>query len=398
MSEDSITFASHNHVFLGQEHAENERKTWSVVALCAAMMTAEIVGGWLFGSIALVADGLHMSTHAGALLLAALAYGFARRCADDPRFAFGAGKFGDLAGFASALILTTIALLIAYEAVVRLFAPVPIRFGEAIPVAVLGLGVNILSAWLLGGAHAHGHGGRRETATALGPVSLEIIENGCPPRFWIEAQSGAALRPEDASVETVRPHGERQNFAFATRDGRLESLDVIPEPHEFIAEVKIAGRLHRIAFDEHEHGHWNAPCDNNLRAAFLHILGDAAVSAMVIIGLVLAWTFGWLWMDPAAALIGAAVIASWAVSLIRDTGAVLLDMTPDRRMAETMSRAIETDGDRVADLHLWRLGPGHLGAIVSVVTRTGRSEADYREKLKRFPSLSHLTIEVRRAA
>src|SRR5260370_29163460 len=108
---------SHSHVFLGEGHGKSERKTWAVIWLCGAMMIAEIVGGLLFGSIALVADGLHMSTHAGALLLAALAYSYARRHADDPRFAFGTGKLGDLAGFTSAIILAMIAVLIGYESV-----------------------------------------------------------------------------------------------------------------------------------------------------------------------------------------------------------------------------------------------------------------------------------------
>ena len=119
---------------------------------------------------------------------------------------------------------------------------------------------------------------------------------------------------------------------------------------------------------------------------------------MVIVGLVLAGAFGWMWMDPVAGIVGALVIASWAATLIRDTGAVLLDMNPDRRMAGALRQAIEGEGDRIADLHLWRLGPGHLGAIVSVLTPSGRSEADYRARLARFRSLSHLTIEVKRAA
>src|ERR1700758_1554452 len=153
---------SHQHVFLAKGHAKSERKTWAVIWLCGAMMIAEIVGGLLFGSIALVADGLHMSTHAGALLLAAMAYAFARRRAGDPRYTFGTGKFGDLAGFTSAIVLAMIAVLIGYESVTRLFAPVPIHFAEAIPIACLGLAVNIASAWLLSGGghhhrHSHGH-------------------------------------------------------------------------------------------------------------------------------------------------------------------------------------------------------------------------------------------------
>ena len=146
-----MSTASHSHVFLGEGHDKNERRTWAVIVLCAVMMVAEIVGGLLFGSIALVADGLHMSTHASALLLAALAYRYARRHADDPRFSFGTGKLGDLAGFSSAIVLLMIAFLIGYEAVSRLIAPVPISFNEAIPIAVLGLIVNIVSALLLSG-------------------------------------------------------------------------------------------------------------------------------------------------------------------------------------------------------------------------------------------------------
>src|SRR6516165_9674256 len=153
----------HSHVFLGAGHNRNARKTWAVIWLCGAMMAAEIIGGSLFGSLALIADGLHMSTHAGALLLAALAYSYARHHAEDSRFAFGTGKLGDLAVFSSAIILAMIALLIGYEALARLFRPVPIAFGEAIPLAALGLGVNLISAWLLRDDHDH------DMAAAHGP-------------------------------------------------------------------------------------------------------------------------------------------------------------------------------------------------------------------------------------
>jgi cation diffusion facilitator family transporter len=405
--------AFHSHVFLGEGHEASERKTWAVIVLCTVMMLVEIVGGWLFGSIALIADGLHMSTHAGALLLAAVAYTFARRYADDPRFTFGTGKFGDLAGFASALILAMIALLIGYEAVTRLFAPVPIHFAEAIPIAVLGLAVNIASVWLLSGddhghAHGHGHGhGRnhahdhdesKRMAARNGEIVLDVFEDGVPPRFRLHAETGPRLAAQNASVETVRPDGARQRFAFADRGDFLESVDEIPEPHAFAANVTIDGETHAVAYEEDEHAGGAAARDNNLRAAFLHVIGDAAVSVMVIVGLVLARAFGWMWMDPVAGIIGAFVIASWALSLIRDTSAILLDMNPDRRMADHLRQAIESEGDRLADLHLWRLGPCHFGAIVSVVTPSARSEADYRARLARFRSLSHLTIEVKRAA
>ena len=316
--------AGHNHVFLGEGHDKNERRTWAVIVLCTVMMVAEIVGGLLFGSIALVADGLHMSTHASALLLAALAYRYARRHADDPRFSFGTGKLGDLAGFSSAIVLLMIAFLIGYEAIARLIAPVPISFDEAIPIAALGLIVNIVSALLLsGGSGGHDHGHSHDHA-----------------------------------------HGHSHDHT-----------------HEH-ADVHVHGRAHR---------------DNNMRAAIIHVLGDAVVSVLVIAGLLLGRAFGWLFMDPVAGLVGAAVIVSWSYGLIRDTGAILLDMNPDHGMAERVRAAIERDGDRLEDLHLWRLGPGHLGAILSIVTTEPRDAEHYRRLLGHFRNLSHVTVEVQRA-
>src|SRR5215472_14731595 len=195
----------HRHVFLGKGHERNERRTWTVIVLCSVMMIAEILGGLLFGSIALVADGLHMSTHASALLLTALAYRFARRHANDDRFSFGTGKFGDLAGFTSAIVLAMIAVLIGYEAVTRFIWPVPISFNEAIPIAVLGLAVNVASVLLLSGGTFHRHN-------------------------------------------------------HQTSDG-----------HD------------HAHLDGHEHPHHAAHRDNNLRAAVVHVLTDAAVSILVIV-------------------------------------------------------------------------------------------------------------------
>jgi cation diffusion facilitator family transporter len=414
-SESAVGAAFHSHVFLGEGHEKSERRTWAVIWLCAAMMAAEILGGWLFGSLALIADGLHMSTHAGALLLAALAYTFARRYAQDRRFTFGIGKLGDLAGFTSAIVLAMIALLIGYEAAFRLFAPVPIQFAQAIPIAALGLAVNVASAWLLSGgehpghshSHVHGHEHRHmghdhdepdRIAMKAGNVILEVFEEGAPPRFRLRAESKLTILASPASVETVRQDGARQIFAFTDRGGFLESIDEIPEPHEFKANVTINGETHPVAFEEHEHAQDAAARDNNMRAAIIHVIADATVSVLVIVGLTLAWFFGWLWMDPLVGIVGACVIASWSFALIRDTSAILLDMNPDRRMTDNIRNAIESEGDQLADLHLWRLGPGHLGAIVSVVTPTDRRESFYRAKLGRFRSLSHLTIEIRQAA
>jgi len=326
MNDTGATAASpgHSHSFLGQGHEKSERKTWAVIWLCGAMMIAEIIGGILFGSIALVADGMHMSTHAGALLLAALAYAYARMHADDPRFTFGTGKLGDLAGFTSAIILAMIAILIGYESVSRIFAPVPIHFAEAIPIAGLGLAVNIASAWLLsrgdhhhghshGHSHVHGEGHAHDEAhriaTSKGMVVLEIFEDGVPPRFRLRAETGPSFATQDSVIETVRSDGARQQFAMVDRGGYLESVEEIPEPHAFIANVRIAGDEHSVVFEEHELAHAQAQRDNNMRAAVIHVMADAAVSVLVIVGLLLARTFGWAWMDPLAGIVGACVIA-----------------------------------------------------------------------------------------
>jgi cation diffusion facilitator family transporter len=405
----------HDHVFLGAGHEKAERRTWAVIILCGVMMIAEIIGGALFGSLALIADGLHMSTHAGALLLAALAYTYARKYANDGNFTFGTGKFGDLAGYSSAIVLAMIALLIGYEAVARLLNPVPISFNEAIPIAVLGLVVNVVSAWLLSGGHhhghshghSHGHGHEphhgeepRRLAMGRGILEIEVFEDNVPPRFRVTADAGVLLEAADVTIETVRPNGSRQLFAFEDRGGYLESREEIPEPHAFVAKVCVVheGQHHdrELAFEEHDHeaGHGAHHRDNNMRAAVIHVLADAAVSVLVIAGLLLARAFGWLWMDPLAGLIGALVIANWSFGLLRDTGGILLDRTPDPRMAERVRMVIENDGDRVTDLHLWRLGPGHLGAIVSVATTKAREAAHYRQRLAKFGDLSHLTVEV----
>ena len=311
MHSHSIDDFRHSHVFLGEAHERNERKTWAVIALCAAMMAAEIAGGLWFGSVALIADGLHMSTHAGALLIAALAYTYSRRYAQDARLAFGTGKLGDLAAFTSAIALAMIALLIGYESLERLIFPVPIAFDQAIPIAVAGLGVNLLSAWLLRDEHDHDHA------------------------------------------------------------------------HDH----------------DHEHDHHGGAAvhaDHNLRAAFVHVMADAAVSVLVIVGLVLGRQFGWLFMDPLMGLIATMVILSWSWTLVRSAGAILIDACPDPALARRIVARLEQKGDRVSDLHLWRVGPGHLAAIVAMVSDDPHAPAFYKRRLADLPHLSHVTVEVER--
>jgi cation diffusion facilitator family transporter len=413
----------HSHVFLGAGHEQNERKTWGVIVLCGIMMVVEIVGGSLFGSLALIADGLHMSTHAGAMLIAALAYTYARRHAADGRFVFGTGKLGDLAGFTSAVVLAMIALLIGYEAVARFLAPVAIQFTEAIPIAVVGLVVNIVSAWLLSGdthhghAHDHSHGESADARahehdheedvqhflTTSGSADLSIFEQGVPPRFRVSFnEPNPTRRSEVVGVETVRPDGLRQSFTFVDRGDFWESVQSIPEPHEFKVLLRLSDGEHESTFEEHGYDH-EVPAsaalrDNSIRSAYIHVIADAVVSILAITGLSLAWIYGWLWMDPLAGIIGALVIANWSYGLLRDTGGVLLDVCPDGATREKLRRAIENDGDIVADLHLWRLGPGHLAAVVSIVTNKPRDAMFYRARLGLFKSLSHVTVEVVRVA
>jgi cation diffusion facilitator family transporter len=369
---------AHSHVFLGEGHEKNERKTWAVIVLCGVMMLVEIVGGSLFGSLALIADGLHMSTHAGAMLIAALAYTYARRHATDSRFVFGTGKLGDLAGFTSAIVLAMISLLIGYEAVARFFDPVGIEFTQAIPIAVLGLLVNIVSAWLLSGGdhHGHSHGGQSHSHGA--------VAGGDRPHV----QGGSADHRHD-------------------RDHDHDHHDNGDHDHDHARDY--SNNNHRD-HDHHDHDHHHdepldqvrAPSaattrDNSIRSAYVHVLADAFVSVLAITGLILAKLYGWLWMDPLAGIIGAVVIANWSFTLIRDTGGILLDVCPDMATREKLRQAIETDGDRVVDLHLWRLGPGHLAAVVAIATSSPRDAVFYRERLESFACLSHITVEVTRA-
>jgi cation diffusion facilitator family transporter len=331
----SIDDLRHGHYFLGDAHEHNERKTWIVIAITTTMMVAEIVGGIWFGSVALIADGLHMSTHTGALLIAALAYSYSRRYAHDHRFAFGTGKLGDLAAFSSAIVLAMVALLIVYESIERFFHPVEIAFSEAIPIAFLGLAVNLASAFLLRDDHHHHHGHDHDHG-----------------------------------------HDDHEH----------------DEHHHDDDHDHDHGHKH-----DHDHGHDRHAAyrrDNNLRAAFVHVATDVVVSVLVIVGLFAARALDWLWLDPAVGLLGAAVVGIWAFSLVRSAGAVLLDMSPDPTLPQKIADRLEQNGDRIFDLHLWRVGPGHVAGIVSLVSSQPQVPSVYRKRLADLRSLSHVTIEV----
>jgi len=307
---------SHAHTFETDRVARGERRTRWVVAITVSMMIAEIAAGTVFGSMALLADGWHMGTHAAALGIAAFAYRFARQHLGNAHFTFGTGKFGDLAAFSSAIILGLIAVQIAYESILRLISPVPIVYGEAIAVAVLGLCVNLVSAWLLRDSHDHHH------------------------------------------------HGHDHGHAHAHDDD-----------HDH---------------DHHHHHHH----DNNLRAAYVHVMADAATSLLAIGALVVAMYSGWVWADPAVGLIGSVVIASWAFGLIKTSGAVLLDVRADEKLEKVIRARMEVGDDRVTDLHLWQVGPGHCAVLVSLVSDKPKQPAVYKRRLAGLKSLSHVTVEV----
>jgi cation diffusion facilitator family transporter len=294
----------HSHDF-AIDHEAAQKSTARVMILTATMMLVEIVAGAAFGSMALLADGWHMATHVAAFGIALFAYRYARSHADNPRFTFGTGKVSVLGGFASAVALAVVALVMALESVLRMLEPQAIHFNQAIGVAAAGLAVNLVSGWMLRGGQAHGH-----------------------------------------------DHG-------------------------------------------HDPGHAHHHHDHNLRAAYLHVLADALTSVFAIIALGAGKYFGWVWLDPVMGLVGAAVITRWSWGLTRETSRILLDGGADPGTRDAIRAAIERSADnRVADLHVWFVGPQHLSAAVSVVTHHPQSPQRYKDLLRDIPGLSHVLVEV----
>ncbi len=306
----------HPHHFT-QDDSQSERRTRIVIGLTLTMMVLEITAGLAFGSMALLADGWHMATHVAALSITAIAYWYARRHADNPRYSFGTGKVGVLGGFASAIALAVVALVMALESLQRFFQDVTIQFPEAIAVAVVGLIVNLLSALLLRDHHDHHH-----------------------------------------------------------HHSHAHDHDHDHDHHDH----------------DHDHTHHH---DHNLRAAYLHVLADALTSLLAIIALVAGMFLGWIWLDAVMGIVGALVITRWSWGLLCDTSAILLDSDVASSKVEAVRAAIEADADnRVADLHVWRVGPHHLAAIISVVTHYPQPPEYYKALLQDMPDLAHLSVEV----
>ena len=305
----------HDHSFGQDQTRVGERRTLIVIAVTAVTMVIEIVSGIAFGSMALLADGLHMASHAAALGITAAAYVYTRRHAHDERYSFGTGKVNALGGFVSAILLALFASVMAYESVNRLFNPVEIVFNQAIAVAVLGLVVNAASLFILGGHHAGGDGG----------------------------------------------HGHGHGH----------------------------GHSH-----SHSHGH----DDHNLRAAYLHVLADALTSLLAIFALLSGKYFGWNWMDPIMGIVGAVLVARWSWGLLRDTSHVLLDRQAPDRIRDTIRGAIEgRESNRVADLHVWSIGPNIFAAEITLVADEPKEPDHYKAMLPEDLGVVHATVEVYRS-
>ena len=300
----------HSHVF-NEGNPMAERNTFYAVILTATMMVIEIAGGWIFNSMALLADGWHMSSHAVALGLSVFAYACARRYVNDKRFAFGTWKIEILGGYTSAVLLLCVAGLMAFQSIERLFSPLPIHYNQAITLAAVGLVVNLVCAWLLRDSHHHGHD-------------------------------------------------------------------------------------HDHSHQEHHHHHsGHQHQDLNLRAAYLHVLADAATSVLAIVALVGGKIWGAVWLDPVMGIVGAILVAVWARGLLRDTGKVLLDAEMDAPVVEEIREVIADQAQpvEISDLHVWRVGPEAYAAIVSV---TGGVDVDtVRKRLTPVHELGHLTVECR---
>lgn len=306
---------AHDHTFGQDKEMPGERRTMVVIAVTASMMVVEIAAGVRYGSMALLADGLHMASHAAALAIACFAYVYARRRARDERFSFGTGKVNALGGFTGAVLLLVFAMMMAWASVARFIHPVTIRFDQAILVAVIGLVVNAVCAVILSGRHDHG---------------------------------------PDEERDNTRGHG-------------------------------------RARHHHHE--------DHNLRSAYLHVLADALTSFLAIFALLAGKLYGLNWLDPLMGVVGAILVVSWSIGLIRGSSRVLLDRQVPEPICRAIRDAIEhRDGTRIADLHVWSIGPRRLAAIISVVTESPQSPDKYKSFLPERLGLAHVTVEVNAAA
>lgn len=338
---------AHSHVFGDAGSPMRERALWWVTVATLAAMVLELIVGYWSGSLALVADGWHMGTHALALGGAALAAQLARRAHGSARFAFGGWKIEVLAAYSSGLLLLAVSGWIAIDAVLALVRPHAIEYQSAITVAVIGLLVNAASAWVLS-----------------------------------RGDSQARSRTQ-AHARESQPH-----HAGDDRPDRSEH-DQASHHHGLHDHLHVQSHDHLPA---HGHGH-----DHNFRAAYLHVLADALTSVLAIVALVAGLWWGQRWLDPAVALLGGALIGRWAFVVLRDSARALIDASALAPMRDAVRATVESDGDaRVADLHVWQIGPDAWSAVLSLVADRPLEPSAYRARLHGLTALKHVTVEVHR--
>ena len=297
-----------------------ERRTRWVMWLTLVMMVLEIAGGWIFNSMALMADGWHMSSHAFALGLTVFAYRMAARYARDRRFAFGTWKMEILGGYTSALLLVGVAITMLVESVERMVNPLPIGYDEAIATAVLGLAVNLVSAWMLKDDHSHGH------------------DHGPAHTHGSSASAGQAAHDHDHHAHhPADANAHDHDHAHATGHG-------------------------------HDDDAQGTHADLNLRAAYIHVLTDAATSILAILALFGGKWWGASWLDPLMGIVGAVLVGVWAKGLLRDCARVLLDAEMDNPLTERIARTLTRAAMpvKVLDLHLWRVANDKYACIVAL--------------------------------
>jgi cation diffusion facilitator family transporter len=350
----------HEHTFGQEQVSAGERRTLWVALMTAVFMVVEVAAGLSYGSMALLADGLHMGSHAVALGIAVAAYVYARRRAGDERFSFGTGKVNALGGFTGALLLAVFASLMAWESVDRFLHPVAIVFDHAIAVAVLGLLVNGLSVGILG-VHSHSHGESEDG-------------HGHGHGHGHAEQEPAGGHHDGHGHGHDHGHGHGHDHA----DG-----DDHDHPH---------GDDHGHPHDhDHPHGH-----DHNLRSAYFHVLADALTSLTAIVALLGGKYLGQVWLDPAMGVVGSLLVARWSWGLIRQTSRVLLDHQAPPAVRERVLAAVQLGEDRVTDLHVWEIAPGVRAACITLVAHDPQSPDAYKARIPDDLGLHHVTLEVHR--
>lgn len=356
----------HEHDLVPWQHAHDfatdrratERRAWIVVAITVVMMAAEIAAGWWWNSMALLADGWHMGTHAVAIGVTGISYWLVRRWSRDARFSLGPWKVEVLGAYTSAILLAVVAAGVTAESIVRLYRPEPVGYEESLVVAVIGLIVNLVCARLLhaGDGHAHGEG------------------HG---HAHVHAHVHAHDHAHAHAQAHAQAHAHRHEHDHAPAAGQAA-----PHPHPHVGAPSAPPA---------------AAKDLNREAAYTHVLADAATSVLAIGALVAGKWMGWLALDPIVGLVGAALIAWWARGLIMQSSTILLDREMDHPLATALRQRLESDGDaKVADLHLWRVGSDAFACAVTLVADAPASADAYRARLDGLAGLEHVTLEINR--